>query len=54
MKYELTRRSSAISLVMPSSPKRKCRRGSSNGEFRIGLSMTTSARLSQPRWRSGR
>jgi hypothetical protein len=27
--------------VMPSSEKRKCRSGSSNGEFRIGLSMTT-------------
>ncbi len=40
-KYALSRRPSAISSVMPSSENRKCRVGSSNGELRIGFSMTT-------------
>src|SRR6266545_671704 len=40
-KYELGRRPSSISLVMPSSEKRKWRVGSSKGELRIGFSMTT-------------
>jgi len=32
---------SEISLVIPSSSNRKCDVGSTNGEFRIGLSITT-------------
>ena len=42
MKYELTRRVSAISPVIPSSEKTKCRRGSSYGELRMGFSISTS------------
>jgi hypothetical protein len=41
MKYELVRRSSTTSFVMPSSLNLKWRVGSSNGELRMGLSMTT-------------
>ncbi len=40
-KYELVRRPSTISLVIPSSEKRKWRVGSSNGELMMGFSMTT-------------
>ena len=42
MKYELTRRPSTISLVMPVWPDAQCRAGSRNGAFRIGFSMTAS------------
>src|SRR5262245_42656264 len=41
MKYALLRRSSLIVLVMPSSSKTQCWRGSSKGELMIGFSMTT-------------
>ncbi len=39
-KYELVRRDSMISLVIPSSEKRKWRLGSSKGELSTGFSMT--------------
>src|SRR3990172_3432082 len=48
-KYELVRRPSTISLVMPSSEKRKWRVGSSKGELMIGVSMTTWLILARPR-----
>src|SRR5664280_765266 len=54
LKYVLRRRPSAISLVMPSSSNRKWRAGSLNGEFRIGLSITTGGKRSPSvRWRGG-
>jgi hypothetical protein len=40
-KYELVRRPSICSSVMPSSMKRKWRVGSSNGELMTGFSITT-------------
>ena len=43
MKYELFRRPSTTSFVIPSLSNRKCRFGSQWGEFRIGFSMTVSA-----------
>src|SRR5437867_12691763 len=41
MKYALVRRAWTMSSVIPCSSNRKYRVGSRNGEFRIGLSMTT-------------
>ena len=40
MKYELIRRASTISFVIPSSANRKWRVGSTKGELRTGFSMT--------------
>ena len=58
-KYVDSRRPSTTSAVMPSSSKRKCRVGSRNGEFRMGLSIVGgitakgSVRGQAPNWASG-
>ena len=43
MKYELTRRDLTISFVIPVSPNAQWRVGATNGEFKIGFSITASA-----------
>ena len=48
-KYELVRRPSAISSVIPSSLNLKWRVGSEKGELMIGFSMTTWLILERPR-----
>ena len=48
MKYDDGRRPSTTSSVIPSSSKRKCLAGASNGAFRIGFSMTICGRAMPP------